>query len=155
MASQREPGKPLANARHERFAQARAAGKSATGAYEEAGYEPDSGHASRLAGNGSVFERVTELLKEAERLAVDASKITKDMVLGGLLHEAMHARSDGARVQAWKHLGQSNVIGLFVGDDENTRPKTVPEICRAIAGDNDDLYRMLLTTMPLAPSEKQ
>ena len=155
MPSERKPGEPLANARHERFAQGVASGKSATGAYEEAGYESDSGHASRLAGNGSVSERVNELLKEAQRLAVDASKITKDMVLGGLLHEAMHAKSDGARVQAWKHLGQSNVIGLFVGEDENTRPKTAPEIARAIAGDNDELYRMILTTVPMAPGEKQ
>ena len=155
MPRERRPGEPLDNARHERFAQARAAGKSATGAYEEAGYEPDSGHASRLAGNGSVSERVTELLKEAERLAVDASKITKDMVLGGLLHEAMHAKSDGARVQAWKHLGQSNVVALFVGDDENRKPATPQECARAIAGDNDELYRMILTTVPLSPSEKQ
>ena len=49
MPREREPGKPLGNARHERFAQGVASGMSATGAYEDAGYEPDRGHASRLA----------------------------------------------------------------------------------------------------------
>ena len=155
MPREREPGKPLDNARHERFAQGVASGKSATDAYDDAGYEPDRSHASRLASNGNVSERVEELLKEAERLAVDASKITKDMVLGGLLHEAMHAKSDGARVQAWKHLGQSNVVGLFIGDDENRKPATPQECARAIAGDDDELYRMILTRVPMAPSEKQ
>ncbi len=155
MRRERRPGDPLDNARHERFAQGIASGQSATDAYDEAGYSANRGNASTLKANQNVCERVNELLKEAERLAVDASKITKDMVLGGLLHEAMHAKSDGARVQAWKHLGQSNVIALFVGDDENSKPQTPKEIARAIAGDNDELYRQILTTVPLAPSEKQ
>ena len=88
-------------------------------------------------------------------MAVDTAKITKELVCGLLLHEALNAKSDGARVLAIKTLGQTNVVGLFVDDDENAKLKTVPEICRAIAGDDDDLYRRLLTTMPLAPSEKQ
>ena len=155
MPRERRPGEPLDNARHERFAHGIASGKSATDAYDEAGYSANRGNASTLKANQNVSERVNELLKEAERLAVDASKITKDMVLGGLLHEAMYAKSDGARVQAWKHLGQSNVIALFVPDDENAKPKTAPENARAIAGDDDELYRMILTRVPLAPSEKQ
>ncbi len=47
------------------------------------------------------------------------------------------------------------VVALFVGDDENAKPQTPKELARAIAGDNDELYRMILTTVPLAPSEKQ
>ena len=47
------------------------------------------------------------------------------------------------------------VVALFVGDDPNARPQTPKEIARAIAGDDDDLYRRILTTVPLAPSEKQ
>ena len=155
MPREREPGEPLKNARHERFAQGVASGMSATGAYDEAGYRPDGRNAGKLTKNDAVSERVEELLEQAALLAVDASRITKDVVLGLLLHEALNAKSDGARVLAIKTLGQTNVVGLFVDEDENARPKTVPEICRAIAGDNDDLYRMLLTTMPLAPSEKQ
>ena len=156
MAREREPGKPLDNPRHEIAAQEYAAGATEADAYEAAGFEPNSGNASRLLkGNESVRERVEELLEQAAERAIDTVKITKELVLGLLLHEAINAKSDGARVQALKHLGQSNVVGLFVGDDENDKPKTVPEICRAIAGDDEDLYRRLLTTMPLAPSEKQ
>ena len=156
MPREREPGKPLTKPRHEIAAQKYAAGATEDEAYAAAGFVPDSGNASRLfTGNDSVRERVEELLEQAALLAVDTAKITKELVLGGLLHEAMNAKSDGARVQAWKYLGQSHVVALFVGEDENTRPQTVPEICRAIAKDNDELYRMLLTTMPLAPSEKQ
>ena len=155
MPQEREPGKPLAKPRHEIAAQQYASGATELEAYKAAGFDPHRSNASRLISSDSVQERVEELLEQAALLAVDAAKITKDVVLGGLLHEALHAKSDGARVQAWKHLGQTNVVALFVGDDENAKPKTAPEVARAIAGDNDELYRMLLTTMPLAPSEKQ
>ena len=49
-------GNALKNPKHERFAQELAKGKSATEAYRLAGYKPDDGHASRLAGNGRVLE---------------------------------------------------------------------------------------------------
>ena len=102
-----------------------------------------------------MAERVEELLEQAALMAVDASKITKDVVLGLMLNEAINCKSDSARVMAIKTLGQTNVVGLFVGaDDENSKFKTVPEMVRAFAGDNDELYRMLLTHMPLSPSEK-
>ncbi len=154
MIDEREPGKPLGNTRHERFAQARVAGMSATGAYEDAGYEPNRSHASRLDSNGNVAERVEELLEQAALMAVDASRITKDVVLGLMLNEAVNCKSDSARVMAIKTLGQTNVVGLFVSDDENNQLRTVPEIVRSFAGDNDELYRMLLAHMPLSPSEK-
>ena len=51
----------LKNARHEKFAQARAKGKTADEAYAAAGFKPDRGHASRLASNGSVRERIDEI----------------------------------------------------------------------------------------------
>ena len=156
MASQREPGKPLARPRHEIAAQKYAAGATEDAAYAAAGFTPDSGNASRFfTGNDSVQERVEELLERAALLAVDAAKVTKELVLGGLLHEAMNAKSDNARVQAWKHLGQSHVVALFVPEGENAQQQSVPETLRAFAGDNDELYRMLLERIPLAPSEKQ
>ena len=52
---------PLRNTRHERFAQELATGKSADEAYQNAGYKPDRAHASRLAANGNIRGRVTEL----------------------------------------------------------------------------------------------
>ena len=156
MPREREPGEPLAKPRHERAAQERAAGATKDEAYEAAGFKPDRGNASRFfTSNDSIGERVDELLEQAALRAIETVKVTKELVMGLLLYEAINAKSDGARVQALKHLGQTNVVGLFVGDDENARPQTVPELCRTIAGGNDELYRMLLTTMPLAPSEKQ
>ena len=51
----------LKNARHEAFAQARARGARLDDAYEDAGFAPGRGHASRLAGQDKVAERIAEL----------------------------------------------------------------------------------------------
>lgn len=51
----------LSNARHERFAQALAAGKSADEAYKLAGYRPNRGNASRLKSDESIQARLAEL----------------------------------------------------------------------------------------------
>ncbi len=55
----------LANAKHELFAQNRAKGMTQIDAFEASGFAPNIGHASRLASNPLVAERVTELLAEA------------------------------------------------------------------------------------------
>ncbi len=156
MPREREPGKPLGNPRHEIAAQEYAGGATEAEAYETAGFVPDSGNASRLfTGNDSVRERVEELLERAALMAVDASRITKDVVLGLMLNEAINCKSDSARVMAIKTLGQTNVVALFVSEDENRNPKTAPELIRDFCGNNDELYRAILAHMPLAPSEKQ
>ena len=155
MTDEREPGKPLANTRHEIASRERAAGATKDEAYEAAGFQPDRANAHRLfTTNDDVRERVEELLEQAALMAVDASAITKDVVLGLMLNEAINCKSDSARVMAIKTLGQTNVVALFVSDDENNQLRTVPEIVRSFAGDNDELYRMLLAHMPLSPSEK-
>jgi phage terminase small subunit len=51
----------LKNARHEKFAQTLAKGKTADEAYVDAGYKPDRGHASRLAAKGNIQARVEEI----------------------------------------------------------------------------------------------
>ena len=51
----------LQNARHERFAQNKAKGMSATEANEKAGYKPSRQHAARLATKGDIVARVAEL----------------------------------------------------------------------------------------------
>jgi phage terminase small subunit len=50
----------LTNTRRERFAQEFAQGRNADEAYEWADYKPDRGHASRLAANGNIQQRVKE-----------------------------------------------------------------------------------------------
>ena len=97
------------------------------------------------------FEDVRQRIAELQAEAIDVAKLTPEVVLSGLFKEATTAESASARVAAWKLLG--NFAGLFV-IDENSKPKTAPEIARAIAGDDDELYRMILTRVPLAPSEK-
>lgn len=62
----------LQNNRHEAFAQARAKGARLDDAYEDAGFAPGRGHASRLAHTPEVAERIAELRADQARLA-DAS----------------------------------------------------------------------------------
>ncbi|WFU89476.1 hypothetical protein QA644_10760 [Rhizobium sp. CC1099] len=65
----------LKNARHEKFAQALAKGKSATDAYAEAGFKPHDGNAARLRGNERISARVDEIksrvAEKAEWTAAD------------------------------------------------------------------------------------
>lgn len=72
---------PLKNARHERFAQELAKGKSQIDAYEAAGYKPDRGAATRLSANVSVQDRAAELKgKAAEKTVVTVENITQRLL---------------------------------------------------------------------------
>jgi phage terminase small subunit len=75
---------PLRNTRHERFCQALLEGKSATAAYEAAGYAKDDGNAARLRVNPRIQERLVELQNEV----AGATKIT----VASLLDELEEAR---------------------------------------------------------------
>lgn len=67
----------LSNPKHERFAQALAKGETAVAAYEQAGYKPDRGAASRLSANVSIERRVAEILdRAAERTEITVAGIT-------------------------------------------------------------------------------
>jgi len=73
------PG-PLRNTRHEAFCQALLEGKSATTAYEEAGYAKDDGNATRLAKNPAVIERLTELQNAvAEKTQVTVESLVNEL----------------------------------------------------------------------------
>lgn len=52
----------LPSPRHESFAQARAQGKSADEAYQQAGFRPHRGNAHRLSTNESIKRRVAEIV---------------------------------------------------------------------------------------------
>ena len=62
----------LQNAQHEAFALTRAKGATLNDAYEDAGYAPGNGHASRVALREEVAERIAEL-RGAQAEAEDAS----------------------------------------------------------------------------------
>ena len=87
----------LQNPRHEAFAQARAKGALLDDAYEDAGFAPGNGHASRLALTAKVAERIGELrtlnarLDEANPQAMIAALIA--------LAQAGEALADGAGVR--------------------------------------------------------
>lgn len=77
----------LSNARHERFAQELAAGKTADEAYQLAGFRPNRGNATRLKANESVMKRVAEL---QGRIA-DGVVLTKQWVIERLIENVERA----------------------------------------------------------------
>lgn len=71
----------LSNARHERFCQELAKGKSADEAYQIAGFRPNRGNASVLKAKQNISKRVAELqAKVAEKAAIDAAWVLKRLV---------------------------------------------------------------------------
>lgn len=88
----------LENARHERFAQALATGKTADEAYIEAGYKANRGNAATLKANQSIADRVAEILQRG----ADRAEINEEMVLREL---AKIGFSDIRRAIKWNgHL---------------------------------------------------
>jgi hypothetical protein len=79
----------LQNPRHESFAQYRAHGAPLELAYGQAGYRPDSGHASRLARRPEVAARIVEV-----RARLDAANGGGPSNLVIALREARNAISD-------------------------------------------------------------
>jgi hypothetical protein len=77
----------LKNQRHERFCQALAAGKSASLAYEEAGYVPNRGNASILKTRQNIIDRVLELQGHTQ----DRLVLSRQYVLDALLENAEKA----------------------------------------------------------------
>jgi len=70
---------PLANTRHEAFAQALARGMTADAAYIEAGYKPHKSNPHRLSGNERVKARVAELVNQsAERTGITIDRVLNE-----------------------------------------------------------------------------
>lgn len=101
----------LANARHEKFAQELAKGKSQVDAYEAAGYKPDRGAATRLSANVSVIARLDELQdKAAEKAVVTAADIANQLDEDRKF--AKEVGSAAAMVSAT--MGKAKVLGLII-----------------------------------------
>lgn len=89
----------LNNPKRERFAQELAKGERAVNAYVVAGYTRDRGHATRLAANGSIQARVSELLsKAAETTLITIERLTREYKL--TLADARAAGQHGVAVRA-------------------------------------------------------
>lgn len=104
----------LKNARHERFAQLVAEGRSQDEAYKLAGYKPSRQHASRLATNGTVKPRIATI----QAAVADEVKITVASVTAGLMQirDKAEALSDSAGLSvarlAW--MDAAKLAGLVV-----------------------------------------
>src|SRR4051812_21956654 len=108
---------PLPNQRHERFAQELAKGKTATEAYQVAGYSPSEQNASRLTRNDKVQGRLAELqARAAERTVATAADIARQ--LDEDREFARGCKQAGAAVSA--SLGKAKVLGLISDKIEHT-----------------------------------
>ena len=74
----------LSNVRHEAFAEARARGAVLDDAYEDAGFAPGNGHASRLVLQPAIAERIAEL----RALQTEAADANPQTVIAALLRIA-------------------------------------------------------------------
>lgn len=112
----------LPNAKHERFAQELAKGKSATEAYVLAGYKANDGNAATLKGNQSISERVTELLeRSAIRAEVSVASITERLIRISEKGEAI-GEPAGLSVARQAAMDAAKLHGLIVEKKETGRP---------------------------------
>lgn len=128
----------LTNAKHERFAQELAKGKTADESYVLAGYKAHRGNAATLRANQNILDRVTEL---KERGAVRA-----EITIQSLIEEAADiqasALKDGQHSAAVAALtAKAKLAGLWVEKNENTNrnvdPAAIPdaELAAVVKGD--------------------
>jgi phage terminase small subunit len=107
----------LDNARHERFAQELAKGKTADEAYVLAGFKENRGNASRLKANESIERRVDEILGRAAKRA----EITVHDIAAQLDEDRQFARElDAPSAAITATMGKAKVLGLLADRVEHT-----------------------------------
>jgi hypothetical protein len=110
---------PLPNARHERFAQELAKGKSANEAYQLAGFKANEGNCIRLKGNERVIARLEELqLRAANKAECTAADIAKQLDEDRQL--ARTEKQASAAVSA--SMGKAKLFGLIRERHEHSGP---------------------------------
>lgn len=108
---------PLKNARHEKFAQELAKGRSQVAAYVKAGFKGHDSAAARLFGNVRIRERVAELQAAAAKKAtVTAADIIRQLDQDRSFARKLKVAS--AAVSAT--LGKAKVAGLMTERHEHT-----------------------------------
>jgi len=110
----------LTNARHERFAQELAKGKTATEAYELAGYRGDRTAASRLSTNVNVQQRVAELQQRC------AAKV--EVTVESLITEAAELQTKAAAAEQYSAANgalklKAELSGHYVQRKEDVTPR--------------------------------
>ena len=101
--------------RHEAFAQGLASGQTATDAYVGAGYKPSRAHASRLAADGTIRGRVSELRAEALKHAEAGIAVTIGSLTEMLLADrelAHQTKQPSAAIMATERLARLHGFGF-------------------------------------------
>lgn len=112
----------LENAKHERFAQALAKGKTADEAYVLAGYAENRGNATRLKANESVLKRVAELQ--------DLGSLRAEVTLESLIREAGEIQEAAKNEKQYSAAtaaltAKAKLAGLWIDKAENTNRNVV------------------------------
>lgn len=150
----------LPNARHERFAQELATGKSAAESYETAGFKPNRHNAATLARGQHILDRVSEILSERERMhgqstakAVEKMALTKEWVIANLMENAQRALqheavkdSEGNTIGEYRYDGSvanralellGKELGMFIDRSINENANTNYVVSGESAADID------------------
>lgn len=126
----------LKNARHEKFAQSLAKGKSATDAYTGAGYKGDRTAASRLSSNVNIVQRVAEITSRVAEKA-EWSATDRLLALKGIFDEsakddrrtAIAAIAEANKMQGSYAPTKSEITGKD-GGPVQTESRTWREVLR-------------------------
>jgi hypothetical protein len=113
----------LSNPKHELFCQHLALGKTASEAYELAGYKPSRSNASVLRAKQNICDRLAEILRESEKAVLDQIEYTRDALLSELEEARKLALKRGqasAAVQAT--MGKAKILGLITDRREIGNP---------------------------------
>ncbi|RVG81336.1 terminase small subunit [Sinorhizobium meliloti] len=116
----------LKNARHEKFAQELAKGKTADEAYQLAGFKPNRGNAARLNANESIQARVAEIQgKGALKAEATVERVLKELSRIGFsdLRRVFDANGRLLRPEEWDDdtaaaVASVEVVTRNIGDGE-------------------------------------
>jgi len=120
----------LRNPRHERFAQLLANGKTATNAYEQAGYSRNGGNGPALARTTEVQNRVTEIHEarlrhehQSAAMATELAAITKADLIGMARDIYVLAKKSGQGSAAMAAVKEIGVLsGIRIERSERGQP---------------------------------
>lgn len=113
----------LKNARHERFAQDVACGKTLDESYRNAGFRPSRSNAARLSANEAIADRIAELKSLAADMALDRAAVSKEWVMRELRLTYLRATASGQGAVANRSLELlGKEAGMFVDRREVGRP---------------------------------
>lgn len=120
-----------------------------TQAAKDAGYSERSAHVegSRTLANDRVKARVDELMQTG----VDANEVTPELIIKGLLDEALNAKESGSKVAAWKTLAQVRSMLINVNKDM-AADLSDEDLAEDIAKGDKQAYDIILAALKGEPT---